>query len=92
MLDQPSISRSSDGLVTIQTTSPDLLITYTLDGKDPGFGSMRYAGPFDAQKGGMIKARAFVNKGKEQSDVAVAEYDDIPIRFIQVKTVTTGPG
>lgn len=75
VLDIPLIYRTKEGVVSIKTNSPDPLITYTLDGRDPQVKSTPYDGSFELKKGGMIKARAFINGGKEFSDIVMADYD-----------------
>ncbi|MGH2622688.1 MAG: alpha-L-fucosidase [Sphingobacterium sp.] len=51
ILEQPIISRTKDGLVSIRTIIPDQVITYTLDGQTPNFQSNRYTKPFELKKG-----------------------------------------
>lgn len=75
VLDVPFIYRSKEGIVTIKTNSPDPLIRYTLDGSEPTAKSKRYDRPFELKNGGTVKAKAFINGGKDFSDVVIAEFD-----------------
>jgi alpha-L-fucosidase len=75
VLESPVISRSKEGIVSIKSLSPDVILTYTTDGADPDFQSKRYQETFEFKKGGTVKARAFINNGKDFSDVVSAEYD-----------------
>jgi len=75
ILESPVITRDNKGVVSIKSLSPDPIITYTTDGTDPVFTSKRYQGMFDLKNGGIVKARAFINNGKNFSDVIAAEYD-----------------
>lgn len=75
MLDVPMINRTKEGIVSIKTNSPDPIVTYTLDGREPNLKSMRYDQPFELTKGGTVKAKAFINGGKDFSDVVIADFD-----------------
>jgi alpha-L-fucosidase len=75
IMEAPLISRSKDGIVSIKSISPDPIITYTVDGTEPTFASKRYKGSFDFKNGGVVKSNAFINKGKNFSDVVMQEYD-----------------
>ncbi len=75
VLESPTISRTKEGVVSIKSLSPDPIITFTTDGRDPSFQSKRFQEGFMFKNGGTVKARAFINNGKEFSDVVSAEYD-----------------
>lgn len=75
MLSSPVISRDKNGLVSISCKTPDPIIYYTLDGTKPSIKSNQYTGGFSLPEGGVVKAVAVVNGGKEISEVAENEYD-----------------
>ena len=55
----PVISRDRKGMVSITTSAPVAAIRYTLDGSNPGPGSLPYDTSFPLPAGGMLKARCF---------------------------------
>ncbi|MEN5433459.1 alpha-L-fucosidase [Sphingobacterium faecium] len=75
MLDVPVINRTKEGIVSIKMNSPDPIVTYTLDGSELNMKSMRYNQPFELTRGGTVKAKAFINNGKDFSDVVIADFD-----------------
>ncbi|WP_439183346.1 alpha-L-fucosidase [Carboxylicivirga taeanensis] len=75
ILSEPVINRDRDGMVTIQTETPHPLITYTLDGTEPTAKSTPYTAPFSLPKGGLVKARAFINDFAQQSSVVTQQFD-----------------
>ena len=75
IIESPVLSRTKDGLISIESGSTDAMVTYTTDGTDPTFQSKRFDKPFNFRKGGIIKSRTFINNGKDFSDVVMAEYD-----------------
>lgn len=81
LLATPEIRRNREGLVTIQCASPDPELHYTLDGSEPSFSSPRYTAPFPLPRGGVVKVKAFINKGKTAGPVVTAHLDVAPARW-----------
>lgn len=77
----PEIRRDKDGQVTISCASPDPELHYTLDGKEPVISSPVYTGHFDLPKGGVVKAKAFLEKGKVASATVSVNYDIAPAKW-----------
>jgi alpha-L-fucosidase len=86
LLAVPEIQRSKDGLVKISCSSPDPELHYTLDGKEPVFSSPVYTGSFALPEGGIVKAKAFLEKGKVASATVSADYDVAPAKWKVVFT------
>ena len=81
LLATPEISRNREGLVTIQCASPDPELHYTLDGSEPAFSSPRYTAPFALPRDGVIKVKAFINKGKTAGPVVTSDLDIAPANW-----------
>jgi alpha-L-fucosidase len=77
----PQITRSKEGRVFISSESMDAVVTYTTDGSEPLFSSTRYTRPIDFEKGGVIKAKAFIKNGAEASATVGASYDLAPQKW-----------
>ena len=86
LLAVPEIQRNKDGQVTLTCASPDPELHYTLDGKEPTFSSPVYTGHFDLSKGGVVKAKAFLEQGKVASTTVSANYDIAPAKWKVVFT------
>ena len=71
-LKSPVISRSRDGVVSIQAEG-DADIYYTVDGSEPGIHSTRLEKSFTLARGGTVKAVAV--RGDEVSETASSRYD-----------------
>ncbi len=76
LLDLPSISRSKEGMVTIQCATPDPIIYYTLDGSAPSQSNTRYTGSFELKSPGVIRAKAFTSDHSKSTET-VTEFFDI---------------
>lgn len=78
----PRITRAADGKVTISCDGADVEVHYTLDGTEPGLSSPVYKGEKNTSialpDGGVVKARAFLPKGKTSGAVATAKFDVAP--------------
>ena len=83
-LSAPNTTRNKEGKVTIQCDTPDPEIRYTTDGSQPTVVSPIYTGTFDLPDGGVVKAIALINKGKEVSDVVETEFDLAPVQWTVV--------
>lgn len=77
----PEIHRNKKGEVTITCASPDPEIHYTVDGKEPDFNSTVYTGRFDLPQGGVVKAKAFLEKGKVASATVSTTFDIAPVKW-----------
>lgn len=80
-LSVPTISRSKDGMVTINCKSNDPAIFYTLDGSNPTVSSNRYTQPFSLVDGGIVKAIAAVDNGNKMSEIVTVDFDLAPVKW-----------
>lgn len=83
-LSAPHISRDKVGKVSIKCSTPDPEIRYTTDGSQPTISSPIYDGEFDLAAGGVVKAIALVNNGKDISEVIEQDYDLAPVSWTVV--------
>jgi alpha-L-fucosidase len=82
LLADPEIRRNKEGLVSITAASQDPVFHYTTDGSEPTVESLKYSGtPFSFPGTGVVKAKAFVNNGKESSATVAAEFDLAPVNW-----------
>jgi alpha-L-fucosidase len=81
VLATPEISRDKQGMVKISSASPDPELHYTLDGSEPQQSSPRYTQPLPLPQGGVVKARAYIDKGRQSSAVVTAELDIAPAKW-----------
>lgn len=81
MLATPEITRNREGLVEIKSESDDPVITYTTDGTEPTMQSKRFTEAFEFAGAGTIKAKAFINNGKETSETVTAGFDLAPVKW-----------
>lgn len=77
-LTPPEIKRDASGIVTLQSTSLDTTILYTLDGADPIAKSNPYLAPIDLASGGTLKTRTFSQDRKTMSEAAQAAFEPLP--------------
>jgi len=75
-LTAPTITRTKEGMLSLQNTDKNLEIYYTLDGKDPDRDSKKYTGPFLPEDRCTIKAIS-VNPDDGDKSVAISSYLDI---------------
>ncbi len=68
-ISNPKIERDINGMVTIQCKTPDPVIYYTIDGSTPNKKSKIYRNAFALPKGGVVKAVAFIDNGKQSDRV-----------------------
>lgn len=80
----PEIKRDEAGTVTLQTSQPETMIRYTLDGSDPGAKAGPYLAPIALPAGGVVKARVYSQDRKKRGELAEAK-----IEPVQVKAVTS---
>jgi alpha-L-fucosidase len=89
LLEEPSIDRDTQGMVTLSGQSPGTDIYYTLDGSQPNTASPRYTTPFSLTTGGTVRAVAIRTAdgdraatggvpGGERSAVVSREFDIAP--------------
>lgn len=78
VLERPAVSRDRMGTVTISCTSPDPLIRYTTDGSEPTAAAAIYKAPFALPKGGIVKAKSFIDNNRQSSETVTASYDIAP--------------
>lgn len=81
LLAVPVIQRNKQGEVSITCSSPDPELHYTLDGKEPVYSSPKYTGAISLPEGGVVKAKAFLEKGKVASMTVSANYDIAPAKW-----------
>ena len=74
----PTIQRDSNGMVTLESTTPDTTILYTLDGADPIAKSNPYLAPIDLASGGTLKARTFAKDRKTMSEAGQTTFEPLP--------------
>ncbi len=89
ILTDPVFTRDKDGLVKISSETEFPVITYTLDGSDPGPGSTKYQMPFPLPEGGTVKARAFINNFKVSGSIITETFDLSPAKWT---VVVASPG
>lgn len=77
----PQISRNKNGAVAISSESDDAVIRYTTDGTEPTLLSPVFSNEIDFAKGGIIKAKAFINNGKTFSETVSVDYDLAPVKW-----------
>ncbi|MCX6852754.1 MAG: GDSL-type esterase/lipase family protein [Verrucomicrobia bacterium] len=77
-------STSKTGMVTIESTTPDTTILYTLDGADPTSKSNPYLAPIDLIRGGTVKARTFSKDRKSMSEAIEQAFRPVPSFVIPV--------
>lgn len=87
MLAAPEIIRDRKGLVHIRSESIDPVITFTTDGQQPTINSPRYTTAFALPGAGTVKARAFIDNGKQASETITADFDVSPVKW-QVASVS----
>ncbi|MDP4276774.1 MAG: chitobiase/beta-hexosaminidase C-terminal domain-containing protein [Bacteroidota bacterium] len=73
-VDKPLVSYANDSL-TIQCATPDAIIYYTIDGRDPVRTDAVYSGPVKVVYNGLYKVRA-IKAGFNRSEVASFEIND----------------
>lgn len=71
----PTISRNKQGMVSIAAESETATVRYTTDGSTPTAKSPIYRQPFSLAKGGVVKARTYINNGKDMSEVVAEPFD-----------------
>lgn len=85
ILTDPVITRSKEGMVRISTETEFPVITYTLDGSEPGPHATRYSGPFSLPAGGLVMARAFINDFQDAGSVISENFDISPAKWTVVE-------
>ncbi|MEX2592392.1 MAG: alpha-L-fucosidase [Anditalea sp.] len=78
MMGIPEIKRDKNGVVEITSESLDVIITYTTDGTEPTMKSKPYQQAFGFPGAGIIKAKAFINRGGQSSETVSADFDLAP--------------
>ena len=81
MLDNPTIVRDKEGYVSLSCKSYDTLIYYTTDGTEPNQNSELYTKPFLMERGGFVKAVAYINGGKQKSEIIEARMGVCPAKW-----------
>ncbi|WP_223552184.1 alpha-L-fucosidase [Aestuariivivens sp. NBU2969] len=69
MLANPIITRNKEGIVAISSKSYDPVIYYTIDGSEPDQNSKLYTEPFLLDRGGFVRAIAYINGGNQKSEI-----------------------
>ncbi len=75
MMGSPQIRRSKTGFVNIRSDSPDPVYFYTTDGSEPDKNSKVYSEPFEFKQQGIIKAKAYINDGNQESETVIMKFD-----------------
>src|SRR5882724_822424 len=78
LVEEPSIDRDLQGVVTLRAQTPGTAIFYTLDGSQPNTTSNRYTSPFSLPAGGTVRALAAITEGGEHSAVVSRQFDVAP--------------
>ncbi|MCK7556988.1 alpha-L-fucosidase [Chitinophaga sedimenti] len=81
LLADAEINRNKQGEVILTSASEDAELRYTLDGSEPTYKSPRYTAPVAFAAGGVVKAKAFVDKGKRAGATITAKYDVSPAKW-----------
>ncbi|ASZ14351.1 alpha-L-fucosidase [Chitinophaga pendula] len=89
VLERPTVSRDRMGTVTISCTSPDPVIRYTTDGSEPTATATIYKAPFALPAGGTVKAKSFIDNGRQSSETSIALYDIAPATWSATADGTT---
>ena len=74
---KPEFRHNVGGIVTLACATPGAHIRYSLDGSDPTPKAGPYLAPIELPHGGTVKARAFSEDRKQQSDLAEATFDAV---------------
>nr|WP_319999536.1 alpha-L-fucosidase [uncultured Draconibacterium sp.] len=72
---EPKISRTKDGIISIEAFDRDLDIYYTTDGSDPDVNSIKYTTPFELPEKATVKVIVVDPNENKTSTVSVAEFD-----------------
>jgi alpha-L-fucosidase len=91
-LQPPVIRRDREGKVVLDAGSPVAEVRYTLDGSEPGINSIRYSEPIPYIKGGIVKARAISNPGKDLSEVSTRTFDYSKSKWNVIEASFAAPG
>lgn len=75
LVEEPSIERDVQGMVTLHTNRRDVSVFYTVDGAQPSPMSQRYTVPFALPAGGVVRALAVRKESGARSTVAKREFD-----------------
>jgi len=75
LVEEPSITRDRNGLVTIRAAGPGQRLVYTLDGSPPGANAAAYTTPLALPDGGTVHAVAVKAASGAISGVATADFD-----------------
>jgi alpha-L-fucosidase len=78
LVEEPSIDRDAQGIVTLRSDSRGVATFYTLDGSPPNSASRRYTAPFVLPAGGTVRALAIRTEGGAQSAVVSRDFDVAP--------------
>lgn len=73
-ISKPTIERNKNGLVSIKAND-NAIVKYTTDGTGPNFNSEHYSTPFEFYEKGVVKAVAFYDEGRKQSEVQTRFFD-----------------
>ncbi|MBW8882140.1 MAG: discoidin domain-containing protein, partial [Asticcacaulis sp.] len=92
IVEEPTISRDANGLVTLKPSSRGQHLVYTLDGSPPGPNATSYDAPFPLPDGGTVKAIAINTATASASAVSSADFDVAPGRWAFTSTGDTPMG
>lgn len=81
VLVEPEISRTKNGLVSIEVADNGLDIYYTLDGTIPTLQSEKYNTPFMLQNKAVVKAIVVDSEEQKESPVALSEFDVVKSKW-----------
>lgn len=73
----PTAQRDAVGTVTLTSTTPSVVIRYSIDGSDPGPKGGPYLAPIILPAGGTVKARAYSEDRKVKSELFEAKFDAV---------------
>lgn len=89
LLTEPEIERNRDGVVSLSVADPRVAVFYTLDGSEPGAGSLPYRGPFELAAPATVRAVAR-DPDNGQQTAPVSRRFDIPKRAWRVVSTPSG--
>ncbi|WP_349316817.1 alpha-L-fucosidase [Chitinophaga sp. MM2321] len=94
VLATPEINRNAAGQVFVSCASSDPEVRYTTDGTEPTLSSPVYTAStaISLPVGGVVKAKAFLDKGKTASETVTAHFDVAPAKWKVVQSTAAAKG
>ncbi len=92
ILSEPVIERDKSGMVSISSDAQNPTIIYTLDGSEPTVDGLVYSAPYALPEGGTVKAKAFINEGKQSGETVTESYDIAPVLWKVIESTPAAEG